>query len=149
MTTRFIAWLAILLTALALVPAGAHLFALPNKMKLAEETYFIVQNIYRGWAWFGIVLVSALVANIAFAYRLRAQGERFELAAIAAVGVALTLVIFFVWTFPANRLTHNWTVTPEDWGRLRLQWEAAHATSAVITFVALGCLAWTALHQKN
>jgi hypothetical protein len=36
--------LALVLTALALVPAGAHLFALPNKIGLAQEQYFIVQN---------------------------------------------------------------------------------------------------------
>ncbi len=138
MRPRIVAWLAIVLTALALVPAGAHLLEFPNKMKLADETYFIVQNIYRGWAWLGIVLVAALVANIAFATLLRARGEPFELVAIAAACVAATLVVFFLWTFPANRLTQNWTVTPDDWARLRLQWETGHAANAVLTFVALG-----------
>jgi hypothetical protein len=38
------------LTALALVPAGAHLFELPNKIGLSQDRYFIVQSIYRGWA---------------------------------------------------------------------------------------------------
>ena len=36
-----------ILTALALVPAGAHLFELPNKIGLAQDQYFIVQSIYR------------------------------------------------------------------------------------------------------
>ena len=58
MRPRIVAWLAIVLTALALVPAGAHLLELPSKMKLADEAYFMVQNIYRGWAWLGIVLVA-------------------------------------------------------------------------------------------
>ena len=40
---------AILLTALALVPAGAHLFELPNKIGLSQQDYFVVQGIYRGW----------------------------------------------------------------------------------------------------
>jgi hypothetical protein len=31
-----------------LVPSGAHLFALPNKIGLAQDQYFVVQNIYRG-----------------------------------------------------------------------------------------------------
>jgi hypothetical protein len=51
MTARFVAWLAIILNALALVPGGAHFFALSNKMKLADEDYFISQNAYRGWAF--------------------------------------------------------------------------------------------------
>ena len=55
-------FLAIVLTALALVPGGAHFFSLPNKIHLTEGNYFIVQNIYRGWALFGIVLFGALFA---------------------------------------------------------------------------------------
>ena len=50
---------AIVLTALALVPGGAHFFSLPNKITLTESNYFIVQNIYRGWGLFGIVLFGA------------------------------------------------------------------------------------------
>jgi hypothetical protein len=38
---RLIQFLAIMLTALALVPSGAHLAALPNKMAMAHEAYFI------------------------------------------------------------------------------------------------------------
>jgi hypothetical protein len=44
-----------MLTALALVPGGAHLFALPNKISLSESDYFIAQSAYRGWALLGIV----------------------------------------------------------------------------------------------
>jgi len=40
---------AILLTAIALVPAGAHLFAMPNKIELSRDAYFTVQAIYLGW----------------------------------------------------------------------------------------------------
>jgi hypothetical protein len=31
---------------LALVPSGAHLAALPNKMAMAQAAYFIAQQIY-------------------------------------------------------------------------------------------------------
>ena len=44
MGTRIIFWLAIILTALALVPAGAHLFALPNKISLTQEDYLVTQS---------------------------------------------------------------------------------------------------------
>jgi hypothetical protein len=56
--------LALILTALALVPVGAHLFALPNKMQLDQADYFVTQSIYRGWACFGIVLVGAIRTNV-------------------------------------------------------------------------------------
>ena len=42
--------LALILTAIILVPSGAHLFELPGKINLDREAYFIVQGIYYGWA---------------------------------------------------------------------------------------------------
>ena len=62
--TRF---LAVMLTALALVPSGAHFFELPNKIDLSQEQYFLVQGVYRGWALFGFVLIGAIGANLAHA----------------------------------------------------------------------------------
>jgi hypothetical protein len=56
MALRLVEFLAIILTALALVPSGAHLAALPNKMAMAQTAYFVAQQIYAGWALFGIVL---------------------------------------------------------------------------------------------
>lgn len=47
-----------MLTALALVPSGAHVAALPNKMAMAQAAYFVAQQIYAGWALFGIVLLA-------------------------------------------------------------------------------------------
>ena len=46
---RLIRFRAIMLTAFALVPSGAHLAALPNKMAMAQAA----QRIYAGWALFG------------------------------------------------------------------------------------------------
>ncbi len=65
MALRLIQFLSIMLTALALVPSGAHLAALPNKMAMAQAAYFVAQQIYAGWALFGIVLFGALAANLA------------------------------------------------------------------------------------
>jgi hypothetical protein len=147
--SRAVAFLAILFTALALVPAGAHFFELPNKIGLSQEQYFIVQNIYRGWALFGIVLFGALAANLALAIVLRRQRAPFWLALAGFVLVALTLAIFFTWTYPANQATANWTVAPENWEALRTQWEYAHATNAVLTFLALGSVTLAALIARD
>lgn len=60
MSAKLLQWIALLFMALTLVPAGAHLFALPNKIDLAAEPYFVVQGIYRGWALFaGFAALSA------------------------------------------------------------------------------------------
>jgi hypothetical protein len=133
---KAVQFLALVLTALAMVPVGAHLFALVNKIVLAQEQYFIVQNIYRGWALFGIVLVGAIVANLALALLLYGRGLPFALALFACLCMAFTLIVFFIWTYPANQATSNWTTIPAGWQELREQWEYSHAFNALLTFVA-------------
>jgi len=136
----FIRLLAIVLTALALVPGGAHLFALSNKIDLPRDQYFTVQSIYFGWALLGIVLFAALAANLILAISVQRHRTAFMLAVAGFVGIAATLLIFFLWTYPANVATSNWTVAPADWRELRTQWEYSHAANAVITFLALVCV---------
>jgi hypothetical protein len=149
MGLRVAQFLALVFTALALVPAGAHLFELPNKIGLAEDAYFVVQGIYRGWALFGIAVFGALGANLAAAVLVRRQRAPFRLAFLAFLLVAATLVIFFTWTYPANQATSNWTVVPENWQELRLQWEYAHATNAVLTFLALCAISLSVLLTRR
>ena len=149
MGLRVTQFLAVVFTALALVPGGAHLLELPNKIGLAEDAYFVVQNIYRGWALFGIVLFGALAVNLALAIMVRRQRAPFWLAFLAFLLVAATLGIFFTWTYPANQATSNWTVVPVNWQELRLQWEYAHAANAVLTFVALCAVTWSVLLTRN
>jgi hypothetical protein len=149
MGLRTAQFLALVFTALALVPAGAHLFGLPNKIGLAQDDYFVVQGIYRGWALFGIALFGALGANLAAAILVRRQRAPFWLAFLAFLLVAATLVIFFTWTYPANQATSNWTVVPQNWQELRLQWEYAHATNAVLTFLALCAITLSVLLTRR
>jgi hypothetical protein len=133
---RVAQFLALVFIALALVPSGAHLFALPNKIDLARDQYFVVQNIYRGWALFGVVLFGALIASLTLALLLRGRGTPFVPALIAFYCIALSLVVFFIWTYPANQATDNWTVIPANWEQLRRQWEYSHVANALMTFIA-------------
>jgi hypothetical protein len=149
MGRRVAQFLAIVFTALALVPAGAHLFELPNKIGLPQDEYFVVQSIYRGWALFGVVLFGALAANLAVAVTVRRQRAPLWLALAAFLLVAATLVIFFTWTYPANQATSNWTVVPANWQELRTRWEYAHATNAILTFLALCALTWSVLLTRD
>ena len=120
MALRLIQFLAIMLTALALVPSGTHLAAL-NKMAMAQAAYFIAQQIYAGWALFGIVLFGALAANLAHTIVLCRLGRSFGYALASFLLIAANLATFFVWTFPANQATNNWTVVPNNWNKLRFQ----------------------------
>jgi hypothetical protein len=133
------AFLAIVLTALALIPGGAHALELANKMRLGQRDYFVAQSLYRGWQLVGFFAVGALGANIWAA--LLHRGAAFWLFAIAAGLIAATLVVFFVWTFPVNKATAMWTSQPANWRKLRTRWEYSHAANAAITFLALSCTA--------
>ncbi len=64
---------------------------------------------------------------------------------MAGLLIAATLALFFVWTYPANQATGNWTSAPENWEQLRTQWEYSHAANAALTFVALLCAVGAAL----
>ena len=146
---RVACFCAVVLTALALVPVGAHLAALPNKIGLPKEQYFVAQGVYRGWALFGLVLFGALAANLTLAVMLRRRRAPFWLALTAFVLVAGTLAVFFAWTYPANRATSDWTVAPDDWRELRVRWEYSHAVNAVLTFVALCSATLSALLARD
>ena len=130
-------FLAVILIALALVPSGAHLFELPNKIDLSQEQYFVVQGVYRGWALFGFVLIGAVGANLALSIFVRREGLAFWFALAALLLMITSLVVFFIWTFPTNQATTNWTAVPANWATLRTQWEYSHAANAIITFLAL------------
>jgi hypothetical protein len=137
MALRMVQFLAIVLTALALVPTGAHLFELPNKINLSRDAYLIVQGVYAGWALFGIIDLAALVTNVVLAVRLRRQHPAFSFAVVAVLCFVVFFVIFFTWTFPANQATANWTTMPDDWSGLRQEWEYSHAVNAVVMLIAL------------
>jgi hypothetical protein len=133
---RVVQFLALMFFALALVPSGAHLFTLLNKIDLARDQYFVVQSIYRGWALFGLVLFGALISSFALTLLLRGSGAPFVCALVAFCCIALSLVVFFVWTYPANQATDNWTTIAANWEQLRRHWEYSHAANALVAFVA-------------
>jgi hypothetical protein len=142
-------FVAMVLTALALVPSGAHLFALPNKIHLSETDYFITQGIYRGWSLFGIVLISAILANFTLAVVTRNQHRPFIFTLINLLCLLATLAIFFAFTFPANQATNNWTEIPANWEQLRWQWELSHSINAAITFVGFCSLTISVLVARE
>lgn len=151
MARRLAYFFALLFAALALGPALAHLFALPNKIGLGREDYFVAQRAYDGWALLGIVVFGALLSTLVLAVLLRRQGWPFALALIAFLCIAGTQAIFWTWTFPANQATNNWTEIPANWEALRTQWEYSHAASAGLNLVAmvaliLSVLAWRGPH---
>lgn len=92
---KILQFVALVLGALALAPGVAHVASFLNKIQLNESTYFIVQSVYRGWNLFGIVLVGALIANIALAVAVRRHAQAFRLVLANLLCLAAGLAIFF------------------------------------------------------
>lgn len=130
-------FLAALFCGLALVPSGAHLAELTNKMALPPQDYMTVQAIYAGWALFGIVVFGALALTLLHTVLLRHQEPAFWWSLLSFLCIAGTQVVFWIYTYPMNVLTANWTQMPPDLEAARVQWEYSHAASAVLNFIAL------------
>lgn len=134
----FLKLLTLALTALITIPGGAHLFELPVKMRLGQNEYFTVQSIYAGWALFSVAIFAAIAANGWLFWSLRnSDAVAARAALMSTLLICLTLVIFFIWVFPGNQATENWTSIPDNWETFRRNWEYGHAVNAVIIFVAL------------
>jgi hypothetical protein len=132
--------LSVLLVAISMAAAWAHLLAMPTKLTLTREQYLAAQQIYRGWAVLGIVVFGALASTVALAIMVRQSPRTFALCVASSASVALSLLVFFLFTYPANQATANWTMMPDNWSELRRHWEYGHATGAILYFAALAML---------
>jgi hypothetical protein len=148
MIVRAVGFLALVFTALAMVPYGAHLFALPNKIGMTREQYFVAQAAYNGWAVLGFIFIPAMLLNIAFACLLRGAGPAFAMAVAACILMAATLAIFLIWTQPANAATRSWTFAPTNWMELRRQWEYSHAANAGVIFASFWLVALAVVTRR-
>lgn len=149
MSNRTLYFVSLVMVALALAPAMAHLLELPNKMQLTRADYLTVQQIYRGWALLGIVVLGALLATGTLAVSVRHRRRAFAFALLSFLCVAGTQAIFWNYTYPANQATGNWTVLPQQWQALRRQWELSHAASAVLNLGAQIMLVSSVLSRDN
>jgi hypothetical protein len=128
---------ALLASLVMLGPALAHAFELPNKIGLPRDQYFIVQQIYRGWDMFAVVLLIQVVALAAAAWLTRRQDQVVRPVVVTLLCVVAAQILFWVFTFPANAATTNWTVQPEDWQRLRRDWEYSHLAGAILQSIGV------------
>ncbi len=134
---------------MALAPALAHLLELPNKIGLSREDYLTVQQIYRGWALLGFVVVGALLSNLVLTIVIRTKPRAFVLTLIAFLCILGTQVVFWTYTYPANQETGNWTMLPANWLELRRQWEYSHAASSALNLLALISLILSVLVEEE
>lgn len=149
MASQWLRFGALIFTALAMAPALAHLSELPNKMDLSRDEYLVVQQIYRGWALFGFVVLGALICNFALTFTTRGRRAAFGLALLGFLCIVATQAVFWSFTYPANIATDNWTRLPADWQAVRHTWELSHAASAVLNLTAFVAVAWSVLLDRG
>jgi hypothetical protein len=113
------------------------------------DEYKTVQQIYRGWNLFGIVVFGALISTLMLALTLRRCPAALRPALVAFLCIVGTQVILWSLTFPVNQTTANWTVLPANWTDLRAQWEYSHAASAGLNFVAVIALIVSVLRYAS
>ena len=135
--------------ALYLVPHGAHFFERPAKMALSPESYMIVQSIYAGWSRFGLVIVAALLMILAHTVLVRDDRQAFWLSLLSFAALAGVMTIFWLYTYPVNVESHNWTVKPEPFEAAQRQWEFSHAANAILTSLSLLAVAFSALSYQG
>jgi hypothetical protein len=149
MPLRPVQLIAIISAALYLVPTAAHLFEMPNKLRLPAGDYMVAQKLYAGWSAFGIVIVIAIGATLLNAIMVRGDRRAFRTSLTALIALSITQVVFWSFTYPMNIASANWTVLPEPFEASRRQWEYSHAISAVMTFVALMAITISALTYRD
>ena len=140
-------FVALLASALVLGPALAHLFELPNKISLPRDEYFVVQKAYRGWSLLGWLLLVQVASLAGTAYLVRMEPRALTLVLLALTSVVAAQIVFWLFTYPANVATANWTLPPEGWENLRRQWEYSHAAGAVLQLLCICLLIIAALDR--
>ena len=142
-------FIALLATGFALGGALAHAFELPNKIGMERDAYFVVQTIYSGWDRLAYLLAVELAGILAVIFLYRAEPRVFWPGCVALGGLIGAQIVFWVWTFPANQATENWTRQPANWELLRVQWEYSHLAGAGFQTIAMAALIIAVLQRNH
>lgn len=141
--------LTFLCIAVALSASLAHLFTLPNKIGMSAEQYLAAQQAYQGWWMLGLFVAAGIVLLLALALIVRRHRTIFALTGGAFLCFLAAHVIFWIFTYPANEATANWTTLPENWAALRAAWEYSHAAGAMLNLVGFMLLTGSVLVREN
>jgi uncharacterized membrane protein len=137
-TLRF---LTIMLTALSMSAAFAHLLEMPGKLKYDGAMWLnLLQTLYPTFGKVsGICEIGAVVAALVLVISVRKHFKVFRWALLGASCLVVTHAIFWIWVAPVNAALVPLTpaTLPANWEQLRDQWEFGHASRAVLQIVAL------------
>jgi hypothetical protein len=142
----------IMLTALSMGAALAHLLELPAKLAYEGGLWLtLLQTLYPpAFGTFGAAVeTGAVVSSLALVVAVRHRRPAFGWTVLGALCIVAAHAVFWVWVAPVNDAMGRMTAEtlPPDWMVLRAQWEYAHAIRAVLQMLALGLLVWSVLAE--
>lgn len=140
----------ILLVALSMGTALAHLLEMPAKLRVDGAFWLrLLQTVYPpGFGTAGAAFeVGAVIGTLALAVLVRRRGAAFGWSLAGAAGVLAAHLVFWIWVAPVNAtlVPLSADALPADWPGLRAQWEYGHAARAVLQLLALAALVQSVL----
>jgi hypothetical protein len=125
--------LAFVLAGLALIRPMMDLVALPSVINLAKDDYAAVQYANQSWAWLDLVQLASFCSIVGLLFFEREHNRVIWPIRGAFIAQLLILILYVTFTLPINITTFHWTFFPDsNWAWLRVEWEYAHALSAII-----------------
>jgi hypothetical protein len=86
------------------------------------------------------LVIGAIVFTAVLTAMVRNEPRVLPWAVAALLGLIGAQTVFWLFTYPANLETENWTSMPEHWQALRARWEYSHAAGAVLMVGAMASL---------
>jgi hypothetical protein len=148
-TWRF---LTLILTALSMAVAWAHLLEMPAKLKFDGATWLsLLQNLYPpGFGTAGSFFEGgAVITSLVLVFVIHRRPRAFGWALAGTLCVLAAHAAFWIWVAPVNSMMLSLTpeTLPADWTRFRDQWEYTHAVRAVLQLVAVGAFVLSMLTE--
>jgi hypothetical protein len=145
--------LAIMLTALSMGAALAHLLEMPAKLGYSGALWLtLLQTLYPpAFGTIGAAFeVGAVVAAVVLAFLVRQRRPAFAWTLLGALCLVAAHAAFWIWVAPVNATLMPLTTEtlPPDWTTLRNQWEYTHAARALVQIAALGFLVFSILVES-
>ncbi|SPC05220.1 conserved membrane hypothetical protein [Cupriavidus oxalaticus] len=148
---KVLRFLVIMLTALSMSAAVAHLLEMPAKLNYDGALWLkLLQTLYPTFGKVsGVCEIGAVIACLALVAVVRKRRRAFRWTLLAASCLAATHAIFWIWVAPVNTalVPLSPETLPANWERWRDQWEFAHAARAILQIVALAALVVSVLTE--
>jgi hypothetical protein len=149
-------FLTVLLVALLMGLAFAHVLERPAKMQYDATLYITLQKtLYVAWGppnVGGILEPAAILATISLAFILRKRKRPFWITLSAGAALLLAFpVVFYVFVAPANEvfLAAPPGSIPANWMEMRQSWETGHTIRLVLQLIALSLLVLSVLLETH